>query len=112
MLRQHQQQRRLKKNDIQNRQSHTLTLCLFLYTFGLSLAAQAYKLFSDRKTPLEVTTALNLREPEVSKLYKEYKEYWKLKGWDILNLIHRDRRQNMATLENIPTTSKEKTFEY
>ena len=27
----------------------------------LSLAAQAYKLFSDRKTPLEVAIALNLR---------------------------------------------------
>jgi transposase len=28
----------------------------------LSLAAQAYKLFSDRKTPLEVAIELNLRE--------------------------------------------------
>jgi transposase len=28
----------------------------------LSLSAQAYKLFSDRKTPLEVAIALNLRE--------------------------------------------------
>ena len=81
-----------------------------LYTFGLSLAAQAYKLFSDRKTPLEVTTALNLREPEVSKLYKEY---WKLKGRDILNLIHKETDGKIRpTLENIPTTSKEKTFEY
>src|SRR5215216_1236408 len=30
----------------------------------LSLSAQAYKLFSDRKTPLEVAIALNLRESE------------------------------------------------
>jgi transposase len=34
----------------------------------LSLSAQAYKLFSDRKTPLEVAIALNLRESEATKL--------------------------------------------
>src|SRR5215212_11351145 len=42
----------------------------------LSLSAQAYKLFSDRKTPLEVAIALNLGESGATKLYKEY---WKLK---------------------------------
>src|SRR5918992_4938666 len=42
----------------------------------LSLAAQAYKLFSDRKTPLEVAIALNLRESEATKFYREY---WRLK---------------------------------
>jgi transposase len=36
----------------------------------LSLPTQAYKLFSDRKTPLEVATALNVREPEMTKLYR------------------------------------------
>src|SRR5215213_10294756 len=48
----------------------------------LSLAAQAYKLFSDRKTPLEVAIALNLRELEAAKFYKEY---WKLKQLHNLN---------------------------
>jgi hypothetical protein len=43
----------------------------------LSLPTQAYKLFSDRKTPLEVATELNLRESEAIKFYKEY---WKLKN--------------------------------
>jgi transposase len=42
----------------------------------LSLAAQAYKLFSERKTPLEVANTLNLGQAEVIKLYREY---WKLK---------------------------------
>src|SRR5919106_438886 len=42
----------------------------------LSLAAQAYKLFSDRKTPLYVAIALNLRESEATKFYREY---WRLK---------------------------------
>ena len=32
----------------------------------LSLSTQAYKLFSDRKTPLEVAIALNLRELEAT----------------------------------------------
>jgi hypothetical protein len=35
----------------------------------LSLAAQTYKLFSDRKTPLEVAIALNLRESEAAQFY-------------------------------------------
>jgi hypothetical protein len=38
----------------------------------LSLSSQAYKLFSERKTPLEVAIALNLRESEATNLYKEY----------------------------------------
>ena len=32
-----------------------------------SVSAQAYKLFSDRKTPLEVAIELNLRESEATK---------------------------------------------
>ena len=43
----------------------------------LSLSAQAYKLFSDRKTPLEVAIALNLAESEVTKFYRQY---WKLRS--------------------------------
>ena len=43
----------------------------------LSLSTQAYKLFSDKKTSLELTIALNLGESEVTKFYKEY---WKLKN--------------------------------
>ena len=39
---------------------------------NLSLSAKAYKLFSDRKTLLEVAITLNLRESEVTKFYKEY----------------------------------------
>src|SRR5215208_3828810 len=40
----------------------------------LSLSAQAYKLFSEGKTPLQVAIALNPRESEATKFYKEY---WK-----------------------------------
>jgi len=48
----------------------------------LSLSAQAYKLFSDRKTPIEVSIALNLGESEATKFCREY---WKLK--QLHNLI-------------------------
>jgi DNA-binding CsgD family transcriptional regulator len=36
------------------------------------LSSKAYKLFSEGKTPVEVAITLNLREPEVTKLYREY----------------------------------------
>jgi DNA-binding transcriptional regulator LsrR (DeoR family) len=38
----------------------------------LSLASQAYKLFTGHKTLAQVVIELNLREPEVSKFYMEY----------------------------------------
>jgi transposase len=55
----------------------------------LSLSAQAYKLFSDRKTPLEVAIALNLRESEATKYYKEY---WKLKQQHNLNVVYEETK--------------------
>ena len=53
----------------------------------LSISAQAYKLFSERKTPLEVAIALNLKESEATKFYKEY---WKLKQLHNLNLVYEE----------------------
>ena len=44
-------------------------------------ATQAYKLFSEGKTPVEVAIQLSLSEKEATKYYTEY---WKLK----LSLIH------------------------
>jgi hypothetical protein len=51
------------------------------------LSAEAYKLFSEGKTLVQVAIILNLREPEVTKLYKEY---CKLNRRDILNLIDKE----------------------
>jgi hypothetical protein len=51
------------------------------------LSAKAYELFSKGKTPVEVAIALNLREPEVSIMYREY---WKLKRQYKLNLIYEE----------------------
>jgi predicted XRE-type DNA-binding protein len=55
------------------------------------LSAKSYKLFSEGKTSVQVATILNLREPEVSKLYREYR---KLKGLDKLNIMHKETNGN------------------
>jgi DNA-directed RNA polymerase specialized sigma subunit len=36
------------------------------------ISSKAYKLFSEGKTPVEVAIILNLTEPEVTRLYREY----------------------------------------
>jgi hypothetical protein len=59
------------------------------------ITSKAYQLFSEGKTSVQVAIILNLREPEVTKLYKEY---WKLRGLDILNLIHKETNGNTWTL--------------
>jgi DNA-binding CsgD family transcriptional regulator len=51
------------------------------------LSSKAYKLFSEGKTPVEVAITLNLREPEVTKLYREY---LKLQGLPKFNLIYEE----------------------
>jgi hypothetical protein len=55
----------------------------------LSLSAQAYKFFSEGKTPLQVAIALNLRESEATKFYREY---WKLKQQHNLNIVYEETR--------------------
>ncbi|HKG70581.1 MAG TPA: hypothetical protein VKA87_01725, partial [Nitrososphaeraceae archaeon] len=50
------------------------------------LSAQAYELFSQGKTPLQVAISLKIRQSEATKLYREY---WKLKRLHKLNLIYK-----------------------
>ena len=71
----------------------------------LSLSAQAYKLFSDRKTPLEVAIALNLRESEATKFYKEY---WKLKRLHNLTLIYEETKGDIEPFLKLYRLSKAK----
>ena len=52
-----------------------------------STFSQAYRLFSEGKTPLEVAIELNLKESEAIKYYREY---WKLRQLHNLNLIYED----------------------
>jgi hypothetical protein len=51
------------------------------------ISSKAYKLFSEGKRPVEVAIALNLGEPEATKLFIEY---WKLKLLHILNSIFKE----------------------
>jgi DNA-binding CsgD family transcriptional regulator len=50
-------------------------------------SAEAYRLFSEGKTTVQVATMLNLPVSKVSKLYREY---WHLKGLHQLNLIYKE----------------------
>jgi hypothetical protein len=53
----------------------------------ISQSTEAYTLFSEGKTPIEVAIALNLRETEATQYYKEY---WKIRNLDSLNRIHKE----------------------
>src|SRR5215207_5469661 len=52
-----------------------------------STSSQAYRLFSEGKTPLEVAIELNLKEPEATKYCRGY---WKLSDIHSLNIIYED----------------------
>jgi transposase len=69
----------------------------------LSQSAQAYKLFSDRKTPLEVAIALNLKESEATKFYKEY---WKLKQLHNLNMVYEETKDDIEPFLRLYRLSK------
>jgi len=57
------------------------------------ISSKAYKLFSEGKPPVKVTIILNLREPEATKLYREY---WRLKRLHILNSIYKETNENLG----------------
>jgi hypothetical protein len=71
----------------------------------LSLSTQAYKLFSDRKTPLEVAIALNLRESEATRFYKEY---WKLKQLHNLNMVYEEVKDDIVSFLKLYELAKAK----
>jgi predicted transcriptional regulator len=53
----------------------------------LFLATRAYKLFTEGKTPIEVAVALNAKESEITRFYKEY---WKLNQIHDLNMAYEE----------------------
>ncbi len=67
--------------------------------------SSAYKLFSDRKTPLEVAIALNLRESEATIVYKEY---WKLKQLHNLNMVYEELKDDIEYFLKLHKLSKAK----
>jgi hypothetical protein len=70
-----------------------------------SLSTQAYKHFSNGKTPLEVAIALNLGESEATKFYKEY---WKLKQLHDLNIVYEETRGDIEPFLKLYRLSKGK----
>jgi SHS2 domain-containing protein len=69
----------------------------------LSLSARAYKLFSDRKTPLEAAIELNLRESEATKFYEEY---WKLKQLHNLYIVYEETKGDIDPFLKLYRLSK------
>ena len=67
------------------------------------LSTQSYKLFSERKTPLEVYIALNLRESEATEFYKEYS---KLKQLYNLNIIYEEIKDDSEPFLKLYRLSK------
>ena len=69
----------------------------------MSQSAQAYKLFSEGKSPVQVAIALNIREPEVARFYVEY---WKLRQLYSLNKIYEELRDDIGPFVNLYTLAK------
>ena len=62
------------------------------------VSTQAYNLFLQGKTPVQVAIALNIREPEATQYYKEY---WKLVQHHSLNRIYEEIRVNISSFVNL-----------
>ena len=58
-----------------------------------SSLTQAYKLFSQAKTPVEVAIELGLNEKQVTKYYREY---WKLKGLHKLTIVYEEIKNEIG----------------
>jgi hypothetical protein len=70
---------------------------------SLSNSSQAYKMFSEGSTPIQVAVALNLREKEVSEYYREY---WNLTGMYQLNQIYAEVKDDIWSIIELSKRSK------
>ncbi|MGB7638730.1 MAG: hypothetical protein WBL88_14295 [Nitrososphaeraceae archaeon] len=66
-------------------------------------STQAYKLFSEGKSPVQVAIALNIREPEVARFYVEY---WKLRQLYSLYKIYEEIKDGIGPFVNLYTLAK------
>jgi DNA-binding CsgD family transcriptional regulator len=66
-------------------------------------STQAYELFSQGKTPVEVAIELDLNEKQVTKYYKEY---WKLNGLYKLNQVHEEIKDDISNFLKLYRSSK------
>ena len=69
----------------------------------MSQSTQAYKLFSEGKSPVQVAIALNIREPEVARFYVEY---WRLRQLYSLNKIYEEIKDDIGPFVKLYTLAK------
>ena len=72
-------------------------------TEKMSYAAKAYKLFSDGKSPVDISIVLNLRQAEVTELYKEY---WNLKNLYELNQVYEEIKDDVHSFVKLYKLAK------
>jgi hypothetical protein len=70
---------------------------------SLSKSSQAYRMFSEGKSPTDVAIALDMREHEVTQLYKES---WTLKQLYDLNSIYLETRGDLGSFVKLYELSK------
>jgi dimeric dUTPase (all-alpha-NTP-PPase superfamily) len=66
-------------------------------------STQAYNLFLQGKTPVQVAIALNIREPEVARFYVEY---WKLKQLHSLSQIYEEIKDGIGYFVRLYISAK------
>ena len=71
---------------------------------SLSKSSQAYRMFSEGKSPTDVAIALDMRESEVTQLYKEI---WTLKQLYDLNSIYLETKGDLGSFVKLYKLSKE-----
>ena len=71
---------------------------------SLSKSSQAYQLFSEGKSPTDVAIALDMREHEVTQLYKES---WTLKQLYDLNSIYLETKGDLGSFVKLFKLSQE-----
>ena len=69
------------------------------------ISSKAYQLFSEGKRPIQVAITLNLGQPQVTKLYRDY---WKLKRLHILNSIYKETNGKLGLFLKLYRLMKEK----
>jgi hypothetical protein len=69
------------------------------------ISSKSYKLFFEGKTCVQVAVTLNLEQPEITKLYREY---WELKGLHKLNSIYKETNGTLALFLKLYRLMKEK----
>ena len=70
----------------------------------LSKSSQAYRMFSEGKSPTDVAIALDMREHDVTELYKES---WTLKQLYDVNSIYLETKGNLGSFVKLFTLSRE-----